>query len=327
MNLVPPHANRIQLTDGLCSSTCAVFVEMMHHEAGVKTVVVGGQPQLLGPMQAVAGSRGARDYESDSLDVDIFGAAALNSSVSSQLPDRDIDFYLDTANVNYQDQIRRGENFPLQFAYEAANCRIYHTPDTIFDMSALWQRAARATWTDPSLCVKYSTDHPSSTSKKTDTIGSSPAQKSSWTISSPSSPSSTPHNNISIPLSDLTYDQEPESDISGREGEACNPSQPGSFYQQLACVQAPWCSRAGIFYPLQFQCVRLAKDKCPEGQRVGTGSCKLSASGKCEFCKPRVPITSQSCGTSTSKVGVPDDRLSQPRRPGGIGGRGRGGRG
>ena len=43
---------------------------MMHHEAGVQTVVVGGQPQVLGPMQAVAGNRGARDYESDDLDID-----------------------------------------------------------------------------------------------------------------------------------------------------------------------------------------------------------------------------------------------------------------
>ena len=43
---------------------------MMHHEAGVQTIVVGGQPQILGPMQAVAGNRGARDYESDELDID-----------------------------------------------------------------------------------------------------------------------------------------------------------------------------------------------------------------------------------------------------------------
>ena len=40
------------LTDGVCSSTCSMFVEMMHNEAGVKTVVVGGRPSY-GPMQAV----------------------------------------------------------------------------------------------------------------------------------------------------------------------------------------------------------------------------------------------------------------------------------
>lgn len=290
----------------------------MHHEAGVKTVVVGGQPQLLGPMQAVAGSRGAREYESDSLDVDIFGAASLNSSVSSQLPDRYIDFYLDTANINLQDQVRRGENFPLQFAYEAANCRIYHTIDTIFNMTALWHRAAQATWANPSLCVKYSTNHPSSIGQKTDNTGPSRAQKSAW-AASPASASTTPHNSISVPLADLAYDQEPELDISGREGAKCNPSQPGNFCEQLACVQAPWCSREGMFNPLQFQCVRLVKDGCSTGQTAGTGKCKLSQSGTCNYCKPKVPVTSQSCRTRTSRRGVPDDRISQPRRGGGIG--------
>ncbi|KAL8996312.1 MAG: hypothetical protein Q9169_004151 [Polycauliona sp. 2 TL-2023] len=315
----------IILTDALCSSTCAIFVEMMHHEASVKTVVVGGQPQLLGPMQAVAGSRGSRDYESDDLDIDVWGAASLNASVSAQLPDRDIDFYLDTATVNYQDQIRRGENFPLQFSYEAANCRIYHTVDTIFNMSALWSHAARAIWTDPSLCVKHSTDHPSSNSKETDTIGPSPADKASWTIpSSPPSISSTIHNNnISIPLSDLAYDQEPETAISGREGADCPPNNPG-YCKELACVQAPWCSPKGEFYPEQYQCVRLTKDSCSKGQVPGRGNCKLNRSGKCDYCKPKVPITSQTCGTSTTHV-VPNDRISQPRvggRPGGS----RGGR-
>lgn len=42
----------ILLTDGVCSSTCSLFVEMMHHEAGVKIVVAGGSSEI-GPMQAV----------------------------------------------------------------------------------------------------------------------------------------------------------------------------------------------------------------------------------------------------------------------------------
>ncbi|KAL8672149.1 MAG: hypothetical protein Q9168_003372 [Polycauliona sp. 1 TL-2023] len=306
------------LTDALCSSACALFIEMMHHEANVKTVVVGGQPQRLGPMQAAAGSRGARDYESDNLDIDIFGAASLNASVSAQLPNREIDFYIDTATVNYQDQIRRGENFPLQFSYDAANCRIYHTVDTVFNMSALWSRAARATWIEPSLCVKYSTNHPSSTSKETDTVGPSPSEKASWAIPSPSSQTTT-HNNISIPLSDFAYDQEPETDISGREYSKCNPNQPNEFCEQLACVQAPWCSPKGEFDPKQYQCVRLTKDGCTKGQVPGQGSCNLNSSGQCDFCKPKIPVTSQTCGTSTANV-VPNDRISQPRFGGRIGG-------
>jgi mannose/fructose-specific phosphotransferase system component IIA len=41
----------IILSDSICASACAMFMEMMHHEAGVRTVVAGGLPQN-GPMQA-----------------------------------------------------------------------------------------------------------------------------------------------------------------------------------------------------------------------------------------------------------------------------------
>lgn len=75
-------------------------------------------------MQTVAGSRGARDHEADILDLDISGTETLNPSLASQLPDRDIDIHVDTANFDLQDKVRRGENFPLQSAYEAAECRL-----------------------------------------------------------------------------------------------------------------------------------------------------------------------------------------------------------
>ncbi|KAL4913714.1 hypothetical protein BDW62DRAFT_205276 [Aspergillus aurantiobrunneus] len=41
------------LTDGLCSSACALFMELMHQQAGVRTVVVGGRPDS-SPTQAAA---------------------------------------------------------------------------------------------------------------------------------------------------------------------------------------------------------------------------------------------------------------------------------
>jgi len=47
-----PAEDIVILTDGVCSSTCSMFVEVMHNDAGVKTVVVGGRPSY-GPMQAV----------------------------------------------------------------------------------------------------------------------------------------------------------------------------------------------------------------------------------------------------------------------------------
>ena len=261
---------------------------------------------------------GPHDYPSQSSDIfPVYAAISLNSSAALELPNRDLDFYLDTANVNFQDQVRRGEDFPLQFAYEAAACRIYYTKSTFFNMTALWHHAAQATWFDRSLCVKHSTNHPSSSSKKTDTVGPSPAQRSTWAI--PSLTPQAPHENFSIPLSNLTEtEDEPETDISGREGSNCNPAQP-QFCNELACVQAPWCSPNGIFKPNQFQCLRLASDGCSPGQTVGEGKCTISKSGKCSFCKPKTPVTSQTCGTQTTQLR--DDRVSQPKRFGSIGGR------
>jgi hypothetical protein len=46
---------KMQLTDGACSSTCALMVEMFK-QVGVQTIVAGGRPDH-GPMQAVGGKQ------------------------------------------------------------------------------------------------------------------------------------------------------------------------------------------------------------------------------------------------------------------------------
>lgn len=122
----PPYAAEqlVLLTDGYCSSGCATFVELMHHQAGVRTVVVGGRPER-GPMQAVGGSRGGEAYTSIALDQDMQVAGILNESIIAVLPDRDTGNYVNYAGINVRDSICPNENFPLQFAYEAATCRIF----------------------------------------------------------------------------------------------------------------------------------------------------------------------------------------------------------
>jgi hypothetical protein len=52
-NISQPYAAEdiIMLSDSICASACSMFMEMMHHEAGVQTVVAGGLP-VNGPMQA-----------------------------------------------------------------------------------------------------------------------------------------------------------------------------------------------------------------------------------------------------------------------------------
>jgi hypothetical protein len=163
-------SNTRQLTDGICSSTCAVFMEMMHHNAGVRTVVAGGRPTY-GPMQSPGQSRGARMYGVDVLDWDIAFAQSINhNALPPALPNRTInqDVYITFASVNLRDQIRQNETTPLQFLYEAADCRIFYTPNTWYNYSALWQYAADAIWTNPSLCVQDSTGYASTANSTTE---------------------------------------------------------------------------------------------------------------------------------------------------------------
>lgn len=137
---------------------------MMHHEAGVRTVVAGGRPTY-GPMQSPAQSRGARMYRTDELDAVIDKAREINDTARALLPNRTInrDFHVTFASINLRDEVRQGENVPLQFLYEAANCRIFYTPQTWYNYSALWRYAADAIWTHPALCVNGPVDYHAAT--------------------------------------------------------------------------------------------------------------------------------------------------------------------
>lgn len=152
----------VLLTDGLCSSACSLFVEMMTR-VGVRTVVAGGRPST-GPMQAASGNRGAVVYDSDALDDDILTARALDqfvdADVNASLPEvRETGMYLRYASFNLRDQIRENEKTPLQFKYEAADCRIYYTLANMYNFTRLWHDISAAAWDDPSLCVEDSTGY------------------------------------------------------------------------------------------------------------------------------------------------------------------------
>lgn len=135
----------------------------MTTQAGVKTIVVGGRPTT-GPMQTAGGNRGARLYSSEAIDFDIenINSTLDEPEVAATLPDReDTGMWINFAGLNLEDQIREGDEarIPLQFRYEAAQCRIYFTLDNVYNVSRLWRDAAAATWDDPSLCVEDSTGY------------------------------------------------------------------------------------------------------------------------------------------------------------------------
>ncbi|KAF2808700.1 uncharacterized protein BDZ99DRAFT_532654 [Mytilinidion resinicola] len=168
------------LTDGLCGSACALFVEFMTHQAGVRTVAVGGQPTN-GPMQAVSGTRSAAAYSADALDYD-FGEGLEfpvdKPDVASKLPNRtDTGMWTEYAGFTIRNQVRGNDFKPLQFQYQAADCRIYYTLDTVYNMTQLWRYAARAAWDDASLCVEDSTGYPTARNETSTKAPPSPNPK------------------------------------------------------------------------------------------------------------------------------------------------------
>ncbi|CAD6443262.1 9d2e7923-2f4f-4e57-b298-0044821c9a72 [Sclerotinia trifoliorum] len=185
----PPFAAEdiIILSDGICHSSCALLMELFRHEAGVKVVAVGGTPTT-GPMQAPAGSRGARDYDTFTLDANIDFTQQLLQNQSSPdatfLPNRteQLSVFVYYADINLRDQVRKNEEIPLQFAYEAADCRIYYTPQTVYNYTNLWQYAADAIWKNSSLCVKDSTGYSSTSQSLPNFVGPSGSPKTPTNI-------------------------------------------------------------------------------------------------------------------------------------------------
>lgn len=142
--------------DGYCASTCTIFSEFMTAQAGIKTIAVGGRPQH-GPMQAVGGVKGTNDYGWDEIYLLVNDTFALGTPAQqvkwagtelgqySLLPfERGLAGYA----VNARDGIRQGDETqtPLQFIYQAADCRIWYTADMMVDVTALWEKVADVAW-------------------------------------------------------------------------------------------------------------------------------------------------------------------------------------
>lgn len=154
------------LTDAYCASTCSLFAEELKTQAGVKSVVVGGRPEY-GPMQAVSGIRGSQVYSAESMQEIFCTITSVNASTAPFFPspynyDPPINVDVESVEFNIRNQIRRSApDVPLQFTYQAADCRIFYTAAMLADYSVLWQTAADALWSNNGLCVKGSTRHPS----------------------------------------------------------------------------------------------------------------------------------------------------------------------
>ncbi len=177
--------NVVVFGDGHCGSSCAILLHMLKYQAKVESIVAGGRPQD-GPAQAVGGVRGKRVL---SLVNAITFALAFYASAPSDLieqanktalkdlMDNAVALLLRNApdegpvQVNLLNAIAQYDETqtPLQFVYEAADCRLWYQPSHLLDITSLWGTVAEQAFglngqEKFSLCVPGSTGHPSSLS-------------------------------------------------------------------------------------------------------------------------------------------------------------------
>jgi hypothetical protein len=139
------------LSDGICASTCGIFIELMVQQSGVKTLAVGGRPQT-GPMVPVGGTKGTLVLPSLYLQA-LSSYVMMNFGSSSAGDAREWSKFLpmpfgitvQDASVNFQDNIRAGlekDGVPTQFLNDTASCRIWYEPQMLLNVTMLWEKTA-----------------------------------------------------------------------------------------------------------------------------------------------------------------------------------------
>lgn len=118
-------------------------------------------------MQGIGGVRGSQVSSFLDIDSEVTNARAINTTLSAKLFPANGSCPLNPKDykgfqVNLRNQIRKSkQDVPLQFVYQAADCRIFYTKEMLADYTNLWQYAVDALWTNSGLCVQGSTGHPS----------------------------------------------------------------------------------------------------------------------------------------------------------------------
>ena len=163
------------MTDGTCASTCSIFAELMKKQ-GVRSIAFGGRPQY-GPMQALGGVKGGQylslpllhRYISSAYDLAVNASQAGSPILTPEqlarfeeiAPPDPKNFSLrinriGNGGVNFRNAYREGDDVtPLQFIYEAADCRIFYTAENYIDPATSWLAAANAMLNNGS-CVRDS---------------------------------------------------------------------------------------------------------------------------------------------------------------------------
>ncbi|KAI0469225.1 hypothetical protein F4859DRAFT_487406 [Xylaria cf. heliscus] len=158
------------VTDGFCSSTCTTFVNLMTNVGGVRSLTFGGRPRSE-PMQVMGGVRGAQAYEFSTIDDDVAVASSLVSEDASLLTKaqltlannvlpiglRNLPLLVYGGGFNLRNAYQEGaDHLPLQFDYQASDCRLFYTARNIAEPGSTWADARDAVWGDAG-CVANST--------------------------------------------------------------------------------------------------------------------------------------------------------------------------
>ncbi|KZL65305.1 peptidase S41 family protein [Colletotrichum tofieldiae] len=159
--------NVVLFTDGTCGSTCTIFSYLMILQMGIKTTVIGGRPNT-GIMQSVAGVEGAQVFAFNDITSDAKAIIALTPKdkkeeiMNGELGELAKGYAIKRATtpksagaVNAKNAFSMSDaKTPLQFLWEPANCRIFHTRESLFKPEVTWKRVVDATWSNPmQFCV------------------------------------------------------------------------------------------------------------------------------------------------------------------------------
>jgi hypothetical protein len=154
----------------------------MREQGKVQTIAVGGRP-LNAPMQGVGGSKGSQKLDLDAL----YNFAERTIKVAEALDGAAVAKHLNESTavgriynaeqiykrttipnegssivgaINSLNNLRQGDltETPLEFLYEAADCRLFYTTATYLDPVNFWKMAIDAKW-GTGKCVQGSTGH------------------------------------------------------------------------------------------------------------------------------------------------------------------------
>ncbi|KAJ4244181.1 hypothetical protein NW762_014562 [Fusarium torreyae] len=154
--------NILIVTDGFCGSACTIFTGLMARNQGVRTLALGGRPQKQA-MQAMGGTKGllktlnadlARHFDTYAENIDNSTSLKILEDAKDSIPSIEDPPLLPLIEGNAGGAVngRNGhtadglDDYPLQFRYEAANCRLFYTQRMTRNVTEVWRMAAGVAW-------------------------------------------------------------------------------------------------------------------------------------------------------------------------------------